>query len=77
MERQRRNRPKVKVEVNWRLVGGQPSPVWHRLWVRLLVPNKEGRSLENNSGKGESTGAYMEENGWNHTAHDSQNPGSG
>ena len=34
-----------EVSVNWRRSHGKPSPLWHRLWARLLI-NKKGAAAD-------------------------------
>lgn len=31
----------LRVKVNWRATAGEPSPLWRKLWARVLI-NKKG-----------------------------------
>ena len=33
--------PQPEVSINWRRIGREPSPAWHRLWHKLLAKGKE------------------------------------
>ncbi len=32
--------PRLKVAVQWQQVSGEPSPLWRRLWAKLLADKK-------------------------------------
>jgi len=34
-------KPEPKVKTHWRPVGGKPSPLWGKLWSKLLINRKE------------------------------------
>ena len=51
-----KNEAEPKIVVNWRLTVGGPSPLWRRLWARLLEERGPGLS----SGKTRATAKNRE-----------------
>ena len=51
--------PNPKVIVNWRPIAGEPSPLWRRLWTRILM-NKKRTPPEQAPGEDTLTGGAEE-----------------
>ena len=55
-----KSNPRLKVIVDWRPTAGEPSPLWRRLWTRLLL-NKKGTPPEQAPGEDRLAGGAEED----------------
>ena len=51
----------LKITTNWRPVAGQPSPLWRRLWARLLM-DKKGKPASQAAAEDAPTRSTQEDN---------------